>query len=202
MAAAEKRRKRLETTLAAAVAHPIRSKCLVILAEREASPAEIARELNMEVSKIGYHVTALAEANLIEETRNRPVRGAVEHFYRAVELPIVEDDQWTEISEEDRRVFAESVLAIHAANASNSLEVGVFFERPDHHLTRLAFNTDEEGWREATAAYRRLYEEIFEIREAAARRMGESDEKPFRVVSFQSLFEVPRTAKQETTVSL
>ncbi len=195
MAAAQKKRKRLETTLAAAVAHPIRSKCLVILAEREASPAEIAKELNLDVSKVGYHVTALADAHLIEQTRTQPVRGAVEHFYRAVQLPLVDDDHWAELSERDQRVFIESVLSIHAANAAHSLEVGVLTSRDDHHITRNAFNTDEEGWREAIAAYRELYERMFEIQEAAARRMAESDEKPMRVVSFQSFFEVPRVAK-------
>jgi DNA-binding transcriptional ArsR family regulator len=195
MAAAQKKRKRLETTLAAAVAHPVRSKCLVILAEREASPAEIARELNLDVSKVGYHVAALAEAKLIEPTRTQPVRGAVEHFYRATMLPVVENADEIPGDETERRIYAETILSVHAANAANSLEVGVFFDRTDHHLTRLAFNTDEVGWLEATAAYKELYERIFEIQEAAAQRMGESDEKPFRVVSFQSLFEVPMTGK-------
>jgi DNA-binding transcriptional ArsR family regulator len=195
MATAAKKRKRLETTLASAVAHPIRSKCLVILAERVASPAEIARELHVEVSTIGYHVSALAEANLVEEVRNRQVRGAVEHFYRAVELPVVTNEQEAEISPAEQRVYAESVLSIYAANAAHSLDVGTFLRRTDHHLTRFAFNVDEEGWRDAAAAYMELYERIFEIQEEAAERMGESDEKPVRVVSFQSLFEIPRTVK-------
>ncbi|HEX3360709.1 MAG TPA: sigma factor [Solirubrobacterales bacterium] len=68
--------------------------------------------------------------------------------------------------------------------------VGTFLQRADHHLTRLAFNIDEDGWIEATAAYMELYERIFEIQEAAA-RMRDGEEKPFRVVSFQSLFEIP-----------
>jgi DNA-binding transcriptional ArsR family regulator len=191
MAATAKKRKRLETTLAAAVAHPIRSKCLVILAERVASPAEIARQLHLDVSKVGYHVNALADAHLIEEIGSRPVRGAVEHFYRAIQLPIVDNDLEATFSEEERRVVAETILSIHAATAAHSLDVGTFLHRADHHLTRLAFNIDEEGWGEATAAYMELYERIFEIQAAAAARMTEGDEKPFRVVSFQSLFEIP-----------
>jgi DNA-binding transcriptional ArsR family regulator len=191
MAPTTKKKKRLETTLASAVAHPIRSKCLVILAERVASPAEIARELQLDVSKVGYHVNALAEANLIEEIGSRPVRGAVEHFYRAIQLPVVDNDQMDAYSAEERRIVAETILSIHAANAAHSLEDGIYLERTDSHLTRLAFNIDEEGWGEATAAYMELYERIFEIQEAAAARMTDGDEKPFRVVSFQSLFEIP-----------
>jgi DNA-binding transcriptional ArsR family regulator len=191
MAPTTRKKKRLETTLAAAVAHPIRSKCLVILAERVASPAEIARELHLDVSKVGYHVNALAEANLIEEIGSRPVRGAVEHFYRAVELPVVSNEQEAELTPAEQRTYAESVLSIFAANAALSLDVGTLVARTDHHLTRLALNIDEEGWSEATAAYMELYERIFEIQEAAAARMSESGEKPARVVSFQSLFEIP-----------
>jgi DNA-binding transcriptional ArsR family regulator len=194
-----KKRKRLETTLAAAVAHPIRSKCLVILAERVASPVEIARELRLDVSKVGYHVNGLRDAKLIEEVGQRPVRGTVEHFYRAVQLPVVTFDQEEELTEQERRVYAESVWSIVAANATHALETGAFLDRTDHHLTRLAFTVDEQGWKEATAAYMELYERIFEIQEAAAERLGASDEKPFRVVSFQALFEIPPTGEKPGT---
>jgi DNA-binding transcriptional ArsR family regulator len=196
MAAAAKR-KRKETTLAAAVAHPVRSKCLVILAEREASPAEIARELHFESSYIGYHVTALLEVNLIELTRTRQVRGAIEHFYRAVELPRIDADQEGELTERDRRIYAESVWSIVAANATQSLDVGVYLRRDNHHLTRFAFNVDEQGWEAAAAAHLELEQRIFAIQEEAAERMGETDEKPTRAVSFQSFFEVPMTGKGE-----
>jgi hypothetical protein len=195
MAAAAKRRKRLETTLAAAVAHPIRSKCLVILAERTASPAEIARQLNRDVTNIGYHVNGLVDARLIEKVSERKVRGAVEHFYRATLLPIVTEEQEGELGEEDRRTYAETILSVHAAAASDSLEVGTFLRRTDHHLTRYTLNVDEEGWAELTAAYMQLYEHVYEVEENSGRRMRGSKEKPVRVVSFLNLFEVPWTAK-------
>lgn len=195
MQAAARRRKRLETTLAAAVAHPIRSKCLVILAERVASPAEIARQLKRDVANIGYHINGLVDAKLVEQVDERRVRGAVEHFYRANILPIVTAEQEEELDEDDRRVYAETILSIHAAAASDSLEVGTFLRRTDHHLTRYTFNVDEEGWKEATTAYMELYERVYEIEAAAGARMKESDEKPLRVVSFLNLFEVPRAGK-------
>src|ERR1700759_2273608 len=97
MATAQRSGKRLNTALAAAVAHPIRTRSLAILGERVASPAEIARELELDVSKVGYHVSALADAKLIEEVGSRPVRGAIEHFYKAVELPILTDEQEAEL---------------------------------------------------------------------------------------------------------
>lgn len=56
-------------------------------------------------------------------------------------------------------------------------------------------NVDEEGWTELTAAYMELYERIAEIQTTAAKRTGKSDEKPLRVLTFQSLFEIPMTGK-------
>ena len=77
----------METTLAAIVAHPTRARCFMILAERTASPVEIAQEIGKDVGHVGYHVRKLQQLNLIELVDERPVRGAVEHFYRAIERP-------------------------------------------------------------------------------------------------------------------
>lgn len=192
MAAAE-RTKRLSTALAAAVAHPIRTRSLAILGERIASPAEVARELGLDVSKVGYHFNALAEADLIEEVSHRQVRGAVEHFYRAVELPFISDEQENELPLSDRRSFAESILALYVGNAASALDAGTLVARTDHHLTRLAVDLDETGFSLAAEAYWALYERIEEITKEAAKRLAESDAEPVRTVSYLSLFEAPRT---------
>jgi DNA-binding transcriptional ArsR family regulator len=189
MTAKAKGEKRLKTVLASAVAHPLRSRCLTLLAERVASPAEISRDLSLDLSKVNYHVRSLLEVGLVEEVRTRPVRGALEHFYRAVELPVITSEQESERDPEDRRAFAETTIAIYTANASHAVDTGKSLARPDHHLTRLAFDLDEDGWEEATQAYLALYERIFEIKEAADKRMEDSEGKPIRVVSYQHLFE-------------
>jgi DNA-binding transcriptional ArsR family regulator len=195
MATGQRKGKRLNTALAAAVAHPIRTRSLAILGERVASPAEIARELELDVSKVGYHVSALADAKLIEEVGSRPVRGAIEHFYKAVELPILTDEQEAELPMDERRSFAESILSLYVGNAAHGLDAGTLVGRADHHLTRFAFNLDETGWKEASDAYLELYERIFQIQVQAADRLGKTEEKPIRTVSFLSFFEVPVTGE-------
>jgi DNA-binding transcriptional ArsR family regulator len=69
--------------IAQALAHPLRAQLLELLADREASPVELAPEVNAPLTHVSYHVRQLAERGLIRQTRERPVRGAVEHFYRA-----------------------------------------------------------------------------------------------------------------------
>ena len=71
--------------LARATAHPLRISILEILGidgGRVLSPSDLSRELQIPLSNTNYHVTELAKAGLIELADERPVRGAVEHFYR------------------------------------------------------------------------------------------------------------------------
>ena len=72
-------------SLARATAHPLRISILEILGidgGRVLSPNDLSHELQIPLSNTNYHVTELAKANLIELVRERPVRGATEHFYR------------------------------------------------------------------------------------------------------------------------
>jgi DNA-binding transcriptional ArsR family regulator len=184
-----------DSTLGAVVAHPLRCRCLAILGERVASPAEIAREIHVEVSKVGYHVTALAKAGLLEEVGQRPVRGAVEHFYRAVARPIASTEDEMELSMEQRASFARTVWSLITANATTALEAGTLVERADHHLTRVPLRVDEEGWAEMADAYMELYERVYEIQTDAAERLGQDpDDAGISVLSVLAFFETPEAA--------
>lgn len=184
-----------DATLGATVAHPLRCRCLTILADRVASPAEIARELGLEVSNVGYHVGALAEAGLIEEVGQRPVRGAVEHFYRAIVRPTIMADTEAELSIEKRLSFARTIWSLITANATTAIQSGVLVERPDHHLTRVPLRVDEEGWSDLAEAYMELYERVYEIQTASAERLGKDPDDPgISVLSALAFFETPEAA--------
>jgi DNA-binding transcriptional ArsR family regulator len=194
MTTAAKRRSP-NSTLGAAVAHPLRCRCLTILGDRVASPAEIARECGLEVSNVGYHVTALAEAGLVEEVGQRPVRGAVEHFYRAVVRPCVSSEEEAEITVEKRKSFARTTWSLITANATTALEAGTLVERSDHHLTRVPVRVDERGWSEVAEAYMELYERIYEIQADSAKRLGKQPDDPgISTLSVLAFFETPEAA--------
>jgi DNA-binding transcriptional ArsR family regulator len=184
-----------DATLGAAVAHPLRCRCLTILADRVASPAEIARELKLEVSNVGYHVGALADAGLIEEVGQRPVRGAVEHFYRAVVRPETSAEDEEDLSLDKRLSFARTTWSLITANATTALAAGSAVERPEHHLTRVPLRVDERGWAELAAAHMELYERVYEIQADAAKRLGETPENPgISTLSVLAFFETPEAA--------
>lgn len=197
-AAARKSRQAPRPTVAKAVAHPIRATCLVMMAERPTSSSEVARYLCIkDMSAVHYHTEALAEAGLIEEVRTRQVRGATEHFYRAIERPITTAEEEAELDKDERCSWAETIISLFAANATHALEKETLIARTDHHLTRLTMNVDDEGWEEMAAAYMELYERVEEIKVATAKRLRRSPnkkatrKKPTRVISFQAMFPIP-----------
>jgi DNA-binding transcriptional ArsR family regulator len=77
-----------EAQVARILSHPLRPRILQILTLRgEASPNEIAAELDVPLGTLSYHTRLLRDSGWIELVREVPRRGAVEHFYRAVRQP-------------------------------------------------------------------------------------------------------------------
>lgn len=147
------------------------------------------------MSNVGYHVGALSDAGLIEEVGQRPVRGAVEHFYRAVVRPITTADEEAAMDHEKRKNFARTTWSLITANATTALEAGTLVERPEHHLTRVPIRVDEQGWLEMATAYMEMYERVYEIQADAAERLGEVPDDPgISVLSVLAFFETPEAA--------
>jgi len=74
--------------LARANTHPLRVSILEVLSldgGRTLSPKMLSVELRAPLSTVNYHVTELRESELVEVVDEKQVRGAVEHFYRAVD---------------------------------------------------------------------------------------------------------------------
>ncbi len=190
--AAVKKSGALDSTLGAIVAHPLRSRCLTILSDRTASPNELATELGEDVGNVSYHVKQLLKMEVIELVSERPVRGAVEHFYRAIKRPLVSDEEYANLTVEDRVRFARLILQFSVADAATAIETTTFAQRPDHHVTRLPVRVDEEGWKELGEIYREAFQRTIEVEAASAERMaGDPDATsiPARVVTM--FFEMP-----------
>jgi DNA-binding transcriptional ArsR family regulator len=71
--------------LLAALNHPLRRRILRAFDGEEAiSPAELAERLAAPLTTVSYHVRILAGYRALKLVRTKPVRGAVEHFYRSL----------------------------------------------------------------------------------------------------------------------
>ncbi len=181
----------MEATLAAIVAHPTRARCFSILAERTASPVEIAQEIGKDVGHVGYHVRKLQQLNLIELVDERPVRGAVEHFYRAIERPVVTDVEFAEQSIEEREVFTRYILQLLVADIARSMDEHTFDARVSRVITRTPLLVDEEGFQELSDLHTEVLERTLDIQARSAERLTGSGEATISTVSSSMFFETP-----------
>lgn len=178
--------------LGAIVAHPLRSKALDILAQRTASPTEIGRQLRVEPGKVSYHVRKLEEIGAVELVGERPVRGAVEHFYRAIVLPVVNEEEFAKLTPEQRRRWTVYIHQLGLASITRAMDAGTFDIRPSRWLTRTPALVDEKGWRELCDAHAELYERTMRIREDSANRIAaDPSQSTIKAMQYAMCFEEP-----------
>jgi DNA-binding transcriptional ArsR family regulator len=195
MATKTQRRKAAENRIKA-IGHPLRAEVLRILTERTASPAEMARELDEELSNVSYHTKQLVEFECAELVSTRPVRGALEHFYRATERPLIDIEEWEELDP----VMAENMIC---ESVQKTLDDFVAAARAqtigsdeNFHLTRTPLLLYEEGLQEALEAHERARVEILEIQSRSAQRMVESGEKGIHISTSQGCFRMPEPRRR------
>ena len=149
---------------------PGRCRALTILADREASPVEIARELGFEPSHVAYHVRLLLQEGLIELTKELPRRGSIEHRFRAVFFELTDDD-YAELTAEERSMFSRVIFSFAAADASVAFSSGSFGGRHDHHISRFPLQVDDRGWGEVHDLYVDLLEQLYRIKRESGERL-------------------------------
>jgi len=175
---------------AGVLSHPVRCRALTILADREASPVEIARELGLEPSHVAYHVRLLHEDGLIELTEEVPRRGSIEHRFRAVFLAL-DDEEYAALTAEERATFSRMIFSFAAADANCAFSAGSFAERPDHHISRFPMQVDEAGWTEVRKLHDHMLKELYRIKQEAGDRLDESGTNGAPILAFSTFFELP-----------
>ena len=183
--------KGIDETLARVVAHPLRVQALAVLAERSASPKELAAELGAPVGNVSYHVRELEQLGLIELVEEKKRRGAIEHFYRATVRPEPSDRQWQRLSPEEREGFSAWTLQRLLADVTLALAGKTFDARADRHLSRTPLLLDEEGWRELVAIQAEALAATLAVQAASAARLGETNAEGFPAIASISCFELP-----------
>jgi hypothetical protein len=178
-------------SLAAIVTHPLRRRIWYGMSERPISPRELADELHEPVNDVAYHVRVLRDMGVIELAGTRPVRGATQHFYRAVRRPYLSDEEVAELDPEETVASATNILQMEFGDAAASLEAGKLAQRPEHYVFRLAVTLDEEGWGEYHAILAETADRLYEAEARCVARRGEKGEESesVSVVAHLNLFE-------------
>jgi DNA-binding transcriptional ArsR family regulator len=174
-----------------AMNHPVRAAVLSILAERTSSPAEMARELDEDLSNVSYHTKQLVELECAELVSTRPVRGALEHFYRATERSLIDREDWDELDPMMREGLIHEMIQKLLDDFVASARAGVVGSDADFHLGRTPLVLDQEGLKEAMEAHQRVHQELLDIAARSADRMVDSGEEGINVSSSQAFFKMP-----------
>jgi DNA-binding transcriptional ArsR family regulator len=169
---ATKKRTKGETRLIKAMAHPLRHRILEELNAKQASPSVLAEELGEPIGNVSYHVQVLLECDAIELVSTRPVRGAVEHIYRATIRPFWDDKQWARLPISVRNQLQEATIhkawehLVEAANTGG-------LDHPETHVSWTALDLDQQGYDEVVELLGQTLERVLEIHSEAAGRLVE-----------------------------
>lgn len=154
-----------------ALSHPLRVRILAILEERTASPVQLAEQLGASLGVVSYHVRTLERLGLIKLVRTNPVRGAVEHHYRANPRPTISDEGWAAAAPVAKQAFLSSFLQQVSAY-TNAAAASGGFDRADAHFTRTVARLDAKGWSQLAKACEQLLGKIDSIEADAKKRIA------------------------------
>jgi DNA-binding transcriptional ArsR family regulator len=181
----------IDWQLAWLVSSPTRIQAFTILADRVASPSEIARLLREPLSSVSHHVIELHKMRLTELVKTEARRGAIEHFYRAVRRPLLNEEEWSKISIGERQRFSIWIIQLILTDASKAFMAKLFDRRTNRHLSRTPLYVDETGFEEAIKIQARALDELLEVKERSANRLAEADEEGFHAIAGMMCFETP-----------
>jgi DNA-binding transcriptional ArsR family regulator len=185
-------RRRLDSErLMKAMSHPLRAAILRVLNERTASPAELARELDDHLHNVSYHTKRLEQLGCIELVKERQVRGAVEHFYRATTRALVDTNEWESLDPVIKEDIVGQIMQGVLDDFIASAKAKVVGADKDFVMTRTPLVLDEEGLEEAKAIQERAFEELQEAEARSAERLLKAKEEGMPVASAQVLFKMP-----------
>ncbi len=176
-----------------ALAHPLKSRILVALAETQASPSELATRLDEDFQTVARHVRELRRTDppLIEEVGQMTVRGGTGHIYKTVGRPVLELGPWESMPQLFREIHSTQAGQMLLGDLAEAIKAGTFDKRSERTMQRIPGTADEQGLREIEAEMVAVRERVIEILAKSAGRIAEEGTEGFKVSVSTLAFEVP-----------
>jgi DNA-binding transcriptional ArsR family regulator len=165
----------LQQRLVKALAHPLRVTILDYMNGGEWSPRELERETGQGLSQVSYHVKVLLDYELIELTRTEPRRGAVEHFYRAIERAFVPAGMTNNIPKSAQRIIGDGIVGKIDKDVAASLKSGKFYARNDWHTSWTPVPLDSKGCEDAEELADEFVERYLKLEAETTNRQAEAE---------------------------
>ena len=161
-----------ETRMMKALSHPLRWRILEALASGPASPSMIAADLGEPLGNVSYHVKILLQYDAIELVETRPVRGALEHVYRAIERPILNDAQWAKLPVAVRRDHFNNALNGAWDHLVKAAKTGGL-DADTTHISWTKLDLDQQAYDELTGLLNQTLNRALELHAETAGRAVE-----------------------------
>jgi DNA-binding transcriptional ArsR family regulator len=174
----------------------LRMKIVSELFQREMSPKQFFEEFGGgSISRVDQHFKRLEEYGWLRYVRKEGPGGrrygAAEHFYRAPELAIIDDETYAIIPHSARLMMNWRIFRTFAERVREALVAGTLDVRPESHLGCATMNLDRSGWEQIVGAANALFESIFEEQGDARLRIFHTGEKPMVATVALVVFESP-----------
>lgn len=179
--------------LAQAFGDPLRLRVLHECVLREVSPEAFQREVGTAtLARVTQAFELLVQYEWLERTRTDDSDpDAVEHFYRAVDSMVIEEDVWTELPDSTKALITGRIVESFVVRTKEAMKAGTIYARDDAHLTWRPLELDEEGWDAVTERLNAIFHWLPEEQERARARMEESGEEPIPTTVAMMAFESP-----------
>jgi predicted transcriptional regulator len=109
-ASIEQTRRSVEQRVSYAVAQRIRIEILCLLNEATHSASELARRTGQPLTTVSHHIHELLKSGCIELAETIKRRNADQHFYRAVKMPMITDEEAAMLPAEVKQEYAAVIL--------------------------------------------------------------------------------------------
>lgn len=180
-----------------ALDHVLRQHILLTAVAGEVSPKELSQALGENLNQVSYHVKVLRDDcdGIIEETRTKPRRGAVEHYYRATAKSLLPAKTWRRLKKGLRAVVGAGQASDLFNDLADALKAGKLQGAHDH-ITRTPLVLDPDGERNVRAIAERATKEVEDEQRAVAKRLnktngdgGEAVGYTFALLAFEAAWE-------------
>lgn len=181
-------------------ADPLRMKILAELNNREMSPKQFFVEFGGgSISRVSRAFDVLVEYGWLEQVRTETGgkrRGAVEHFYRATESAVFDDDLWPDVPESMKTLVSWSIFETLNERVKDAMKARTLDARQDRHFSWMSLRLDLQGWKNVIAKVNALFHWLYKEQEEANLRMAETGEEPIPMTVALAAFESPKDTEK------
>lgn len=169
------RERAADDNLVKALSHPLRWQILRMINEGTSTPAGIARRIGVRTENVSYHVRVLNELGVIELVGTTPVRGALEHHYRATQRALMTDADAAAMPPEVRRDAMQGILRVVIEDLIRIGGSEQPHARSDIHFSQTPLHLDEQGYAEVAELLDQTLARVMEIQAESLTRMAGDD---------------------------